>query len=404
MANPSTSNEILEWFRANKVLISAAIKDLFPFLYVLRDKQIISEEEFKNWKDKVHSNPNDIRKVVYEVLENIKTNVSAVMEVFSKENLKNYQDLQSLHSSLQNVLQSAGNSSATEPGSSNLLQTNKDNSESSIRKQGKGIQNKERKKILGPLIVLCGKLKGVLYKRKLAAGVTQKCIRGLNGVWYTPREFEIAGGCVNAKSWRRSIRCRGVTLETLIKRGDLPEPARKSLKKVKPENDDTCEVCMEAGSEMLCHSCCRSFHYSCHIPQEPPGRRRMWKCTLCKWKNSLFHKEDKVLKQRMAAKQTLACEFLLLKVWCEPESVVFAYQPITTQSYDNCLSRPMWLKQINEKLREKQYETVGDFIGDMRLVFCNDQMFNQGQKTAEDGRKLQSEFENNFREVFSICK
>ncbi|XP_061490398.1 nuclear body protein SP140-like protein isoform X2 [Rhineura floridana] len=269
---------------------------------------------------------------------------------------------------------------------------------------GKGIQNKERKKILGPLIVLCGKLKGVLYKRKLAAGVTQKCIRGLNGVWYTPREFEIAGGCVNAKSWRRSIRCRGVTLETLIKRGDLPEPARKSLKKVKPENDDTCEVCMEAGSEMLCHSCCRSFHYSCHIPQEPPGRRRMWKCTLCKWKNSLFHKEDKVLKQRMAAKQTLACEFLLLKVWCEPESVVFAYQPITTQSYDNCLSRPMWLKQINEKLREKQYETVGDFIGDMRLVFCNDQMFNQGQKTAEDGRKLQSEFENNFREVFSICK
>ncbi|XP_061490395.1 nuclear body protein SP140-like protein [Rhineura floridana] len=382
MANPSTSNEILKWFRAHKVLISDAINDLFPFLYVLRDKQIISEEEFKNCQDKVDSNPNGIHKAVYEVLENIKTNVSAVMEVFSKENLKKHQDLQPLHSSLQNVLQPAGNNSATEPGSSNLLQTNKDNSESSIRKEGEKMQNQKKQNLVVQvqrLKVTCGKSKGFLYKTKLETGPgSPKCIKASNGNWYTLREFVIKGGHASWKSWRSSIQYNGLPLEKLIKWGDVLNlyQRRLRIKKTKTgtvnvadhgmtppsqhplSSQPQCAACKEGGSLVCCCSCSRFFHCFCHVPQESAGKRKKWKCTLCKLEMhcaAYSLSDDQVLKLKIIGKNTLKCAFLLLKIWCEPKSFHFADKPTT------------------------------------------------GQKIAEDGRELQNEFEKSFDEVFLFC-
>ncbi|XP_033005914.1 nuclear body protein SP140-like protein [Lacerta agilis] len=271
--------------------------------------------------------------------------------------------------------------------------------------KGKGIQNIKKEKLIvqgSTVIVTCGKTKGVLYKEKLAAGATQKSIKGLKGTWFTPQEF-LTEGEIAGTNWRRSIRAQGITLEGLIKDGMLPEPARASPAKNKPANDGICEVCMEEGSDMCCISCNKSFHNSCHVPEEL-AMKRFWKCTFCKWKGNLYFKEDQVLKWKMANKAKNTCEFLLLKIWCEPEGAVFADEPVTIQTCDdNCPNNPMWLKRIKVKLNINQYETVGDFIGDMRLMFSNFLRFHQGQDVAEDGRRLQNEFEKSFREAFFIC-
>nr|XP_034988616.1 nuclear body protein SP140-like protein isoform X1 [Zootoca vivipara]XP_034988617.1 nuclear body protein SP140-like protein isoform X1 [Zootoca vivipara]XP_034988618.1 nuclear body protein SP140-like protein isoform X1 [Zootoca vivipara]XP_034988619.1 nuclear body protein SP140-like protein isoform X1 [Zootoca vivipara]XP_034988620.1 nuclear body protein SP140-like protein isoform X1 [Zootoca vivipara] len=466
MSALGTSGEVLEWFRANKMQISAAIKDLFPFLFILRDKKIISEEQFKNCSEQVSSNANALHRVIYNVLESISNNVSAVKEIFCQENLEAYQNLKPIFESLGNVLQRATNSSTTGLGSKNILQAKKNNSEFSGPKglpflptpkfdqemselykkkffsegeastsyqglkfagatesmakmsqgptntcfkmggvpKGKGIQNinKGKPNVQGStVIVTCGKTKGVLYKEKLAAGAAQKSIKGFKGTWFTPQEF-LTEGEIAGTNWRRSIRSQGITLESLIKDGMLPEPARASLGKNKPANDGICEVCMEEGSDLCCFSCNKSFHYSCHVPEELV-MKRFWKCTFCKWKGNLYVKEDQVLKGKMAAKAKNTCEFLLLKIWCEPEGAVFADEPVIIQTHgDNCPNNPIWLKRIKEKLNINQYETVGDFIGDMRLMFSNFLKFHQGQDVAEDGRKLQNEFEKSFREAFFI--
>ncbi|KAJ6669154.1 hypothetical protein lerEdw1_007963, partial [Lerista edwardsae] len=97
------------------------------------------------------------------------------------------------------------------------------------------------------------------------------------------------------------------------------------------------------------------------------------------------------------------CQFLLLKIWCQDESVLFAEDPtVQILNYGRCIKKPMWLKRIKEKLQQKQYETVGGFKKDIGLIFKNFQEFNKGKEIVEEGRKLQEKFEKSFQEVFLI--
>nr|XP_034988622.1 nuclear body protein SP140-like protein isoform X2 [Zootoca vivipara] len=395
MSALGTSGEVLEWFRANKMQISAAIKDLFPFLFILRDKKIISEEQFKNCSEQVSSNANALHRVIYNVLESISNNVSAVKEIFCQENLEAYQNLKPIFESLGNVLQRATNSSTTGLGSKNILQAKKNNSEFSGPKglpflptpkfdqemselykkkffsEGEASTSYQGLKFAGATESMAKMSQGPTNTCFKMGGVPKgKGIQNINkgkpnvqgstvivtcgktkGVLYKEKlaagaaQKSIKGfkgtwftpqeflteGEIAGTNWRRSIRSQGITLESLIKDGMLPEPARASLGKNK------------------------------------------------------------------------TCEFLLLKIWCEPEGAVFADEPVIIQTHgDNCPNNPIWLKRIKEKLNINQYETVGDFIGDMRLMFSNFLKFHQGQDVAEDGRKLQNEFEKSFREAFFI--
>lgn len=48
-----------------------------------------------------------------------------------------------------------------------------------------------------------------------------KCIKSIEGVWYTPNEFEALAGRASSKDWKRSIRYGGRTLQCLIEDGIL---------------------------------------------------------------------------------------------------------------------------------------------------------------------------------------
>ncbi|XP_062989306.1 nuclear body protein SP140-like [Elgaria multicarinata webbii] len=584
--NQNTKDEILRLFRAKKVEISFAIKNLFPFLHGLRDKKIISEEEFKKCCDKVNSDRNIICKAIYDVLETIELSVPAVSEMFCKVNLKAYPDLQPIYQSLESVVQHAESIAAPESRNNKVPKTQESKATSSTGKQRKRKRNQKKQNLDfqdSMLPVQCGTANGVLHKGMLKKGVSEKCIKGADGNWFTPSEFEAEGGRERSKCWRKSIRCEGVPLEQLIARGDVPKPPRNSPRKKKdasqrlqknkvtasstprqaqlvidngilrlqsrsrflnltdnlgrtpptphsrpfqrenpsrpfchstqfqssgmaktdlfsspeipvqcgavtgvlhvdrfaaalhkksirmkerwctpeefvgmdddiifkswdndirasgvplreliedgslkihsencscetckedkwPENDDTCAVCMGGGYLLCCDSCPRSFHNSCHIPLVSVGESKKWVCTFCKLKSKEdcaakgpFRQERQVLKYKMLPGQTLKCQFLLLTIWCEIESIIFADDPTTQiQNYDHYIKKPMWLKRVTEKLYQQQYERVGDFIKDLRLMFKNFQSFNQGVEIAGDGKNLQDIFEKTFQEVFSL--
>lgn len=48
-------------------------------------------------------------------------------------------------------------------------------------------------------------------------GSSEKCIRNEEGVWFTPKEFEIEGKRTKTRKWKQTVLCRGKTLEELLK-------------------------------------------------------------------------------------------------------------------------------------------------------------------------------------------
>lgn len=81
------------------------------------------------------------------------------------------------------------------------------------------------------LLVTCGGETGILHKEKMEKGSSEKCIQNEEGVWFTPREFEIKGRGTKSKDWKRNVRCEGQTLQQLMEKGLLYCPSRISLKR-----------------------------------------------------------------------------------------------------------------------------------------------------------------------------
>ncbi|XP_062949187.1 sp110 nuclear body protein isoform X3 [Cynocephalus volans] len=112
----------------------------------------------------------------------------------------------------------------------------RDGRSSSTRKQKERLLREKPKEdtldFLSPILpVTCGEAKGILYKKKMEQGSSEKCIQNEEGVWFTPKEFEIEGKGRNTKNWKRSLRCREKTLGELQKEGLLLCPPRVNLKR-----------------------------------------------------------------------------------------------------------------------------------------------------------------------------
>uniref|UniRef100_A0A4X1TJY1 SP110 nuclear body protein n=1 Tax=Sus scrofa TaxID=9823 RepID=A0A4X1TJY1_PIG len=253
------------------------------------------------------------------------------------------------------------------------------------------------------LPVTCGEAKGILYKEKMKLGSSEKCIQNEEGVWFTPREFEIEGKQKHKKYWKRSVLCGGKTLEHLIKKGLLICPPKRSLKR-KPENSKECEVCCGGGLLLCCDTCPRAFHENCHIPPAV-AKRRPWSCTFCRMREASGSQRclrgSEGLARQMLPEEQLKCEFLLLKAYCHPQSSFFAETPCNIQDYGEPFKEAMWLDLVKERLTERVY-TVAWFLRDMRLIFRNHQMFYKASDFGQIGLDLEAEFEKDLKKMFTV--
>ncbi|XP_024596330.1 sp110 nuclear body protein isoform X3 [Neophocaena asiaeorientalis asiaeorientalis] len=288
------------------------------------------------------------------------------------------------------------------------------------------------------LPVTCGEAKGILYKEKMKQGPSEKCIQNEKGLWFTPREFEIEGKRKQSKNWKRSVLCRGKTLEQLLEKGLLLCPPRKSLKRehnvrdcslscqhvclarrtadedssdpgtgslganlTQQENSRECEVCCRGGPLLCCDTCPRAFHEDCHIPPAE-AKRSAWSCTFCRMKESSGSQqclgESGVLARQMQPEEQLKCEFLLLKAYCHPQSSFFTETPCNIRDYGEPFREAMWLDLVKERLAEKVY-TVAWFLRDMRLIFRNHKTFYKASDFGQVGLDLEAEFEKDLKEV-----
>ncbi|XP_047629694.1 sp110 nuclear body protein isoform X6 [Phacochoerus africanus] len=256
------------------------------------------------------------------------------------------------------------------------------------------------------LPVTCGEAKGILYKEKMKLGSSEKCIQNEEGVWFTPREFEIEGKRKQKKYWKRSVLCGGKTLEHLIKKGLLICPPKRSLKR-KPENSKECEVCCGGGLLLCCDTCPRAFHENCHIPPAV-AKRRPWSCTFCRMREASGSQRclrgSEGLARQMPPEEQLVsqkCEFLLLKAYCHPQSSFFAETPRNIRDYGEPFKEAMWLDLVKERLTERVY-TVAWFLRDMRLIFRNHQMFYKASDFGQIGLDLEAEFEKDLKKMFIV--
>lgn len=92
-------------FRILKLDISSAIKELFPFLEVLRDYNVISDKQYDDFRES-RTNLIPVRKVVYRVLEELekKHDLKALGLLFCKQNMEAYPDLEHIFKRFKNVL------------------------------------------------------------------------------------------------------------------------------------------------------------------------------------------------------------------------------------------------------------------------------------------------------------
>ncbi|XP_065817187.1 E3 ubiquitin-protein ligase TRIM33 isoform X1 [Labrus bergylta] len=192
-------------------------------------------------------------------------------------------------------------------------------------------------------------------------------------------------------------------------------------------NEDWCAVCINGGDLLCCDRCPKVFHMKCHVPTIKIFPKGDFLCTFCRSVNipEIEYCDDS---KKITAVQSLnpedqrRCERLLLHIFCHELSVGFREPvPSSVPNYYKIIKQPMDLKKVKKKLQlrnSQYYQSIQDFVSDMRLVFKNCANYNEmsriiqvydeekqinnqvGSEMAISGKAVSLYFEEKLSEIF----
>lgn len=268
--------------------------------------------------------------------------------------------------------------------------------------------------------VTCGDLAGTLHKKRFASGTLGKSIRTETS-WMTPVDFCNESGLTNV-SWKKDIRWDGKPLSALMEAEILKihsllcacplcKPDPEDLENEK--NDDECCICKNEEEDqelVVCEECPRSFHQKCHLPHVDDiilNDDSPWLCTFCVFRANhvcLDQLEVNAVMSQQISQHMMQCQYLLLSLRSADEEQMFSPDPMGyLANYSTSIKSPMWLGKVTEKLQQKQYQTVGEFVSDVQLIFANCAAFNRGNpEILAIGNQLRELFDNEFKKAFNI--
>ncbi|XP_005949391.1 nuclear body protein SP140-like protein [Haplochromis burtoni] len=268
--------------------------------------------------------------------------------------------------------------------------------------------------------VTCGGLAGTLHKKRFASGTLGKSIRTETS-WMTPVDFCKESGPTNV-SWKKDIRWDGKPLSALMEAEILkihsllcacplckPEPEDLENEK----NDDECCICKNEEEDqelVVCEECPRSFHQKCHLPHVDDiilNDDSPWLCTFCVFRANhvcLDQLDVNAVMSQQISQHMMQCQYLLLSLRSADEEQMFSPDPMGyLANYSTSIKTPMWLGKVTEKLQQKQYQTVGEFVSDVQLIFANCATFNRGNpEILAIGNQLRELFDSEFKKAFNI--
>ncbi|XP_032392994.1 nuclear body protein SP140-like protein isoform X5 [Etheostoma spectabile] len=271
--------------------------------------------------------------------------------------------------------------------------------------------------------VTCGALAGTLHIKRFASGTCGKSIRTETS-WMTPVEFwkKASSSCQLNGSWRKDIKWEGkpinalleakiLTLHSLLCICKLCKPDSKDLENQK--NNECCICKTEEEEELVvCDYCPRSFHQKCHLPHLKDAMLRdhsPWMCTFCVFGNSktwlyVDELEREAAMSRRISHCVMQCQYLLLYLHEVDEEQIFATNPcLYLTDYSAKIKTPMWLGNVADKLQKRLYQTVGEFVSDIRLIFTNCASYNRDKaEFLAMGNTLKNLFNREFNNVFNI--
>ncbi|XP_035510583.1 nuclear body protein SP140-like protein [Morone saxatilis] len=276
--------------------------------------------------------------------------------------------------------------------------------------------------------VTCRALSGTLHKKRFASGTCGKSIRTETN-WLTPVEFMKEASCPTDASWRKDIQWEGkplsiltgvtmakiLRIHSLLCSCGLCKP--DSIEQDNQKNDDECCICKreeeeEEGELVVCDHCPRSFHQKCHLPHIEDailGDDSLWMCTFCVFKSNqgCYYFNELTMEAATSlqiSQRMLQCQYLLLHLCNIDEEQTFTTNPnLYLADYSTVIKTPMWLGKVADKLQKKLYQTVGQFVSDIQLIFTNCASYNRDNaEFFAMGNRLKESFDEEFKKVFNI--
>ncbi|KAM9346464.1 uncharacterized protein ABDE67_013070 [Symphorus nematophorus] len=270
--------------------------------------------------------------------------------------------------------------------------------------------------------VTCGALAGTLHEKRFASGTCGKSIRTETG-WLSPVEFLKEASCPPDALWRKDIKWEGKPLSVLTEAETLKlhsllctcrlcKPDSTELENQK--NDDECCICKSEEEEELvvCDQCPRSFHPKCHLPHIEDailGDGSLWMCTFCVFRSNAecFYMDEvrrEAAMSRQISQNILQCQYLFLSLCTADEEQTFATNPsLYLTDYSTVIKTPMWLGEVADRLQKQLYQTVGEFVSDVQLIFTNCASYNrENAEFLAIGNRLKNLFDEEFNNVFNI--